>query len=113
MKVYTIPPHRRGDTWNGINTISFTVSGTPLNFTGANVKMEFRQKTDTPVTFSFSTETSEIQFVDAGNGVIRIMPQIIEVPPSKYYYDLQVIYPNGVTKTYMVGTWTVFADITK
>lgn len=113
MKVYTIPAHRRGDTWNGINTISFTVSSTPLNFTGTSIKMEFRQKPDSPTVFTFSTENDKIQFVDAGKAIIRIMPQIIEVPPSKYYYDLQVIYPNGVVKTYMTGTWNIFADITK
>jgi hypothetical protein len=113
MKAYTIPAHRRGDTWNGINTISFTASATPLNFSGASVKMEFRQKPDYPVTFTFSTENNQIQFVDASKAIIRIMPQIIEVPPGKYYYDLQVIYPNSVVKTYMVGTWNIFADITK
>lgn len=113
MKVYTIPAHRRGDTWNGFNTLSFVTSGVPLNFTGANIKMEFRQKPDYPVTFTFSTENSQIQFVDAGNAIIRVMPKVIEVPPSKYFYDLQVVYPNGVVKTYMVGTWNIFADITK
>lgn len=113
MRIYTIPAHRRGDTWNGINTISFTISGTPLNFTDASIKMEFRQKPDTPVTFAFSTSGGEIEMVDASKAIIRIMPQLIEVPPSKYYYDLQVTYPNEVVKTYMVGTWNIFADITK
>lgn len=109
---YRIPPHRRGDTWDGINSITISVNGTPVNLTGATIKMEFRQSVDYPVALTLSTTDNTIQFVNAANGVIRIPSQMIEIPFSTYLYDLQVTFPNGTVKTYMSGTWEIVSDIT-
>lgn len=108
---YDIPPHHRGDTWDGINSISISVNGVPVVLSGAEVKMEFRQNIDTPVAMTFSTANSGIVILNANT--IRVMPRKIEVPFAKYYYDLQVTYPTGVVKTYMSGTWPIVADITE
>ena len=108
---YDIPPHRRGDTWDGINSISININGVPIVLSGAQVKMEFRQSLDSPVAMTFSTATSSIQILNANT--IRILPRIIEVPFAKYYYDLQVNYPSGTVKTYMAGSWEIEPDITE
>jgi hypothetical protein len=108
---YTIPPHRRGDTWDGINSISISINSAPVVLSGAEVKIEFRQSLDAPVAMTFSTSTSTIQILNANT--IRILPIKIEVPFAKYYYDLQVTYPNGTVKTYMEGTWEILPDITE
>jgi hypothetical protein len=108
---YDIPSHRRGDTWDGINSISININGVPVNLSGAEVKMEFRQSVDAPVAMTFSTATSSILLLNANT--IRILPKKIEVPFAKYYYDLQVTYPNGAVKTYMEGTWPIVHDITE
>jgi len=110
---YTIPPHKRGDTWNGINSITITVNNVPVDFTGASIKMEFRQSIDSPVVLTLSTETSSIIITNPPAGVIQIPPRMIEIPYTKYFYDLQVTFPNDVVKTYMSGSWTITPDITE
>ena len=111
--IYRIPPHRRGDTWDGINSITITVNGTPVNLTGAQVKMEFRQSIDSPVVLTLSTQDGSIVIMNAAGGIIQIPPQKIEIPFTTYLYDLQVTYPNGTVKTYMSGTWEIVPDITE
>lgn len=108
---YDIPPHRRGDTWDGINSISININGVPINLIGASVKMEFRQSIDSPVALTLSTNQNSIQIINANT--IRILPKLIEIPFAKYYYDLQVTYPNGTVKTYMEGSWEIVPDITE
>jgi len=108
---YNFPPHRRGDTWDGISNISITQNGVPVNLTNASVKIDFRQSYDFPVAISFSTEASSIQITSVSS--VRIMPTLIAIPPSKYYYDLQVTYPTGVVKTYITGYWIIEPDITE
>jgi hypothetical protein len=107
---YDIPPHRRGDTWDGINSIAISVNSVPVVLSGASIKMDFRQGIDTPVVMTFSTETSTIQILN-GN-TIRIPARKIEVPFGTYQYDLQVTYQTGIVKTYMSGIWPIVADIT-
>jgi hypothetical protein len=111
--IYNIPSHRRGDTWDGINSITINVNGVPINLTNADVKMEFRQSLDSPVVLTLSTADNSIIIVNALNGNIQIPSKKIEVPFGKYFYDLQVTYPNGIVKTYMEGSWEIVADITE
>lgn len=110
---YTIPAAKRGDTWDGINSIAIAVNGAPINLTNAIVKMEFRQSIDSPVTLTLSTSTSSILITNALSGVIQIPPKKVEMPFGDYMYDLQVTYPTGVVKTYMSGTWEITPDITE
>jgi hypothetical protein len=109
--IYNIPPHKRGDTWDGINKISITQNGIPVNLTNASIKMEFRTGIDTPVAMTFSTENSGITITSLSS--IKIMPRLIEVPFATYYYDLQVTFPAGVVKTYVSGTWIIVPDYTE
>jgi hypothetical protein len=110
---YNISSHRRGDTWDGINSITISVNGSPINLTGATVKMEFRQSLDSPVALTLSTTNNSILITNAVGGVIQIPAKKIEIPFAKYLYDLQVTFSNGVVKTYMSGTWEITADITE
>jgi hypothetical protein len=110
---YNIPDHRRGDTWDGINSITISVNGSPINLVGATIKMEFRQSLDSPVVLTLSTADNSIIIFNALNGNIQIPPKKIEIPFGKYFYDLQVTYSNGVVKTYMEGSWEIRADITE
>jgi hypothetical protein len=109
--IYNIPSHRRGDTWGGINSITFTVNGSALPLTGAAVKMEFREDIDAPPILTLSTETSSI-VIGQAPGVLQIPPKLINIPFGKYQYDLQITFANGVVKTYMSGTWEIVPDIT-
>ena len=108
--IYNIPEHRRGDTWDGINKIGITQNGVPVNLTNSSIKMEFRQDVDAPVALTLSTENSGILITSISS--IRIPSRIVEMPHSKYYYDLQVTFPTGIIKTYITGTWVIIPDIT-
>jgi hypothetical protein len=110
---YTIPTHRRGDTWDGINSIAINVNGAPINLSGASIKMEFRENIDYPVVLTLSTQNSGIQILNAATGTIRLPSHNVEIPCGHYMYDLQVTYSTGVVKTYITGSWEIVADITE
>jgi len=112
MLTYTIPKHRRGDTWDGISSIGIKVNNVPANLSGSLVTMELREDYDTPVVLTFSTTTSTIRIQNSLSS-INIPARIINIPPATYKYDLQVIYPDSTTKTYMEGTWEIYFDVTK
>ena len=110
---YNIPRHRRGDTWDGINTLGIKVNGVPVNLSSAQVVMEFRENYDSPVALKLSTATSTISVL-SNLSSIRVLPVLIDIPPATYKYDLQVTYtaPTTSVKTYLEGTWEIYYDIT-
>jgi hypothetical protein len=110
---YNIPSHHRGDTWDGINSITINVNGSPINLTNASIKMEFRQAVDSPSVLIFSTTNNTIQVVNPLTGTFRIPARKIEIPFGEYLYDLQVTYADGTVKTYMSGVWNITPDITE
>jgi len=110
---YTIPPHRRGDTWDGILSISININGVPVNLSNSNVKIEFRESIDSPVVLTLSTANGGVIITNASQGTLQLPSRIIEIPYGKYLYDLQVTFANGVVKTYMSGTWEIIPDITE
>lgn len=113
-QTYTIPKHRRGDTWNGINKIAITIDGVPINLSGCSITMELREDYDAPVAFTLSTSNSTIVIEQPGLSSITIPPVMVDIPPMKYKYDLQVTnsLTNNIT-TYMEGDWEIYFDITK
>jgi hypothetical protein len=113
MLTYNIPPHLRGDTWDGINSIIITSNNIPLNLTGATVKIEFRDEIDSPVILLLSTTNNKITISSPLSGTISIPATIIDIPFGKYIYDLQVTLASGYNKTYMKGSWEIVADVTE
>jgi len=112
MLVYNIPKHRRGDTWDGIPSIGIKVNNVPVNLSGSVISMEFREDFDSPVVLTFSTLTSSI-IIQNSLSSIQIPPHLIDISPGIYKYDLQVVYPDTTTKTYMGGSWEIYFDVTK
>jgi hypothetical protein len=112
MLTYNIPDHLRGDTWNGITSITFSKDGIPLTLSGANVGMQFRKQVDGPVTLELTTSNGGINITDPLNGVIQILPVLITMQYGIYQYDLEVTLADGTVKTYMKGTWNIVPDIT-
>jgi hypothetical protein len=110
--IYNIPPARRGDTWDGINSIAVKVSGIPLSFSGCEVSMQFRETIDSPVALTLSTINSAIEVIMPAATAVRVLPFVVDIPYAKYYYDFQVTTPAGYIKTYMAGYWPVVSDIT-
>jgi hypothetical protein len=110
---YDIPSHRRGDTWDGINSVAINSNDQPINLTGAAIKMELREDIDAPATFTLSTTDNTIVITNAAQGTFTIPPILVDIPFGKYLYDIQITFANGVVKTYVEGTWEIVADITE
>lgn len=110
--IYNIPPARRGDTWDGINSIAVKISGEPISFNNCEVSIQLREFVDAPVALTISTVNSGIQIIMPAATAVRILPQIIDIPFGKYYYDFQVTTQAGYTKTYMAGYWPIVSDVT-
>jgi hypothetical protein len=111
IQIYDIPNHLRGDTWVGINSISLSKDGIPLNLTNASVLMQFRKNVDSSVALELSTNNGGIVILNALNGVIRIPSALIDMQYGTYQYDLQVTFADGFVKTYLKGSWSIVADI--
>lgn len=111
--IYDFPSARRGDTWDGISTITIATNGIPINLTGATAKMEFRQTIDSPVMLTLSTENGGIVIIDPVNGVLNVPPRLVELPYQKYLYDLQITLSTGYVRTFLEGTWEIKPDITE
>lgn len=110
---FNIPRHRRGDTWMGFNKIAITVDSIPINLSGCDIKIEFREDYDAPVALSLSTTTSTI-LIQPGLSSITVPPLIVDIPPGTYKYDLQVTNNLlNTINTYMEGYWEIHFDITK
>ena len=119
MFVYNIPDQLQGDTWNGINSISISVSGVPVDLTNAEVVMQVRKGPNSPVALELSTNNKDISCIgDPANGTITIGPTLITIPYGTYEYGLKAIfadttYPNNAprNKTYMKGVWNILPPI--
>ena len=113
MQTYIIPKHRRGDTWVGIPTFPITLNNSPVNLTGASIKIDFRKGVDTPVALTLSTANSSILITQPTQGIISIPSRIVTIPFGIYLYDIQVTFSSGVITTYVEGSWEIIADITE
>jgi hypothetical protein len=113
MLSYTIPAHLRGDTWNGIDSVTITLSGVPVNITDSTIRMQLREDIDSPVALELSTNNGHIVISDGANGVFQIPPTLITIPFGTYKYDIQVTFSNGINKTFITGTWQITPDITE
>lgn len=109
---YTIPTHRRGDTWDGISSLTLGISATSLNLTGATIKMQLREYPNAPVVLVFSTEDNTIEIINPTAGTIRIPKKVIDINPSDYMYDIEAVLSNGDVKTTVEGKWKIIPDIT-
>jgi hypothetical protein len=112
MQIYNIPAHRRGDTWEGIGSITINYNNNPIDLTNAIIKMEVREGIDSPAVITFTSEDNTILKNDAANGIFSIPGTIIDIPFGKYIYDIQIATLEK-TKTYIGGTWEIVSDVTE
>jgi len=106
-------PHSiyRGDSW----VVSWTILGAdnrPINLTGATARVQLR-------------DNQNRLFVEAStsNGLITLNPTqgridmnvpfstMESVPVGTYQYDLEVTFPNGVRRTYVVDQLHIERDV--
>jgi hypothetical protein len=114
---YNIAKHRRGDTWPGIKAIGITINGSPIDLSDAQIDMELKRDYDYPAVLKLSTTTSTISVLPQLSA-FTILPQVIEIPPAIYKYDIQIkthisSSTLSAVNTYIEGTWEIYFDITR
>lgn len=109
---YDFPTHIKGDTYKG-TSFTILVNELPLNLTSASIKMSLKTEKSSMVSIlDLSTANNKISITSALEGKFQIVPQIININAGLYYYDIQIILPTGIVKTYVEGQWTILQDVT-
>ena len=110
---YNFPDHVRGDTFDGVQ-FTVTVNSLPIDLTLAIINMDLRSKLTNEVAKSFTTVNSGglTIILPPENGQFTFDSQIIDVPAGTYAYDIEIVFSNGVVKTYIGGIWNILQDIT-
>jgi hypothetical protein len=112
MSIRTI---KRGDTWPEIITWEDEDTGTPIDITDAEIRIQLRHRDTGAVAVSASTTTGEITITDAVNGVAvqRVeAPVMAEVTPGKYNCDIEITYSDGTVQSTPTFIVVVEEDIT-
>lgn len=103
----------QGDTWEP-GTITASISGTPIDFTGYTAKMEIRNINSGDVAVTLTSPSGGITM--SSIGVIAITMTAVQTNTllGEYAYDLQITHTaTGVIRTYTSGVITVISDKTE
>lgn len=100
----------QGDTFEP-GTITATISGTPINFTGYTAKMEIRNAISNDVVLTLQ-QGSGITLSAAGVITIVMTAAQTSALIGEYKYDLEITDVSAKKRTYTVGIITVTADTT-
>jgi hypothetical protein len=113
MKTYNFPDHYRGTTFDGA-TFTVSVNSLPLDLTDAEIKMQLRNSETATGAFALelSTENESISITTPEAGVFSILPKVINISATTYFYDIQITLPSGAVKTYIKGQWKILQNIT-
>lgn len=110
--IYNFTEVVKGDVFDE-KTLTITKGITPINLTGATIKMDIRIKPGYDYAKRLSTENSGITITNATGGVFKINKFICDIDAAVYRYDIQITFQNGDVKTYLAGTFTVLQDVTR
>lgn len=101
----------QGDTWTP-GTITATLSGTPINFTGYTATMEIRNAISNDVAVTL-TSTPAAGIVLTSLGVITVSMTATQTNGllGRYSYDLE-LKTGSTVRTYTYGTIEVKNDTT-
>jgi hypothetical protein len=113
---YNIPDHISGDTWDGISAITLRYdNNSPINLNGVIIKMQIRTDYNvaSPCFLELTNENEEIVIIDPENGIIGILPLVIDIPTGNYCYSLHITFPDDSEKTYLMGKWNILPAITR
>jgi hypothetical protein len=110
--IYNLPDAYRGDSYGPIVFRFTDSSGNPIGLDGTRASLQFRNKrtNDVAVTWDSLDGTMTV----SGNVVVmNSMAGInMEIDPTTYGYDLQIMSGSNFVKTYVRGDVTVVQDVT-
>jgi len=106
-------PHSiyRGDSW----VVSWTILGAdnqPIDLTGATARVQLRNSQNT-LLVEANTSNGRITLNPTQGRIDMNVPYSVmeSVPVGTYQYDLEVTFPNGVRRTYVVDNLHVERDV--
>ena len=101
----------RNDTWS--QTFAILADTTPISLVGATIVIEVKEAaTSTTALLTLSTATNTILITGTNNNQITLNKKV-DIIAGQFVYDMNVIFPTGIVKTYIWGTFLVQEDITK
>lgn len=111
--IYNFPTHIKGDTFDGA-LFTISLNATAIDLTDAIITMDLREtKNGVSVKRLTSVGDADITIdIDPTLGKFSINNQIIDVDAGRYYYDIQIEFPDNTVKTYVSGTWLITQDVT-
>lgn len=100
----------QGDTWEP-GTITASISGTPIDFTGYTAKMEIRNAISNDVALTLQNGDG---ITLSSVGVITIVMTAAQTSDlnGRYNYDLEITDASSKKRTYTYGTIGVTSDTT-
>lgn len=105
---------KRGDTAPDRLIVLDPATGLAMNITGFSYKLTVNsEKKPTTITNQKASLTGTL--VDVLNGIVEFPWTALEadIPPGKYYYDIQQTDSSGRIKTIAKNKYTFWQDITK
>jgi len=101
----------QNDTWSQI--FQLKANDIPIDLTGAFVEIQVRQ-TPTSSTAVMTLDSNDNGITLGGVDLNQItINSPVTATAGGYVYDMTIQFPNGNVKTYIWGSFIVYADITQ
>jgi hypothetical protein len=100
--------HWRGDTW--VKTFTFTQGGVAYSLAGATPLIHIRKKPDSADTLLVIDTEISVGGVD--NNVVSVSVDF-DIAAGSYFWDLQLVFADGTTRTFLWGSFELTQDITR
>jgi hypothetical protein len=81
-----------------------------MELSGCFAEIKFRRDKKTGIEADYLTTTNGR--LSAEGNTVSILPFIIDWPPGKYVYDLQMTTPDSFVQTYVGGSIVIEQDVT-
>lgn len=110
---FNFPKHKRGDTFDGFAFRLTQNGGTPIDFTGATILIQFRKKPDGDIVLEWKTSDGSITIAGNQINMLAKTGAQMDVASGTYKYDINVLFPTNVNKTYIEGEMQIVDDYSR
>lgn len=104
---------KRGDTFSPPAILVNEVSGSSYDFTNYHASLQIKSKKTDETSILVLTDENGGITLTSGSIALYVSATDMDIEPGDYYYDLQMIYPSGIVKTWLQGVFSVSQDVTR
>ena len=114
MTEFNPDPVTRGDTFEE-QPFRILVNQEPLNLTGYTIRVDFRYRSKNgDLVLHINTTDGGITIEDATGGRFKINKFATDnFKTGWHYYDVELVSPDGIKKTYVSGRVEITEDVTQ